>query len=902
MNRLRSVYKRSIALFRRDQRDADLAAELESHLEFHIEDNLRAGMPPEEARRQALIKLGGIDQTKESVRAQATPLWLDSLRQDTRFALRMLRKNPGFTMVAVLTLALGIGANTAIFSAVNAILIEPLPYAGSSRLVMIGAQRKVIGYQEEGSSFYVQSISPVEADAIRTQTSSFEQFALYEGGRVDRIRTRLMPDLVGSVLVSANFFPMLGVKPLLGRIILPADERGPGARVAVISYKLWQEDFGGDQNILTRTVLIGAEPYAIIGVMPRQFDYGFSGKGLWEPAAIENPRLLVDPTFKSFALLARLKKGASLKQANSQLATVSARLAAAYPKADKDILLAANGIKDTQVSPVRTALLILLAAVGFLLLLACVNISALLVARAWTRQREIAVRKALGATQSRIVRQLLSESLLLALMGGAVGLSLSIWGIRLLQVIAPPHTPRMDRVVVDGNVLWFTVAIAVLAAILFGIAPSIQASARRTGAKSMAGLGSAFSSGVTRERHALRSALIVAEVALAVVLVLGAGLMLTSFEKLVHVDTGLRTDHVLTAQVMFSDAVCGYKTPEKCRVASDQVLDRIRSIPGVQRVAASLGFALLGGNYVMSHLYVNGSPDDKLASVGESTGSMIGYHSVTPGYFEILGIRFLGGRNFNDGDSANSPRVAIVNQKFAGTFLTGDPMGQRIAFDKDKNGIPQWMEIVGEVADDRDFALKVGAAPLFYAPATQINFLGVDDFLVRTTENPMALAPAIEKQIWSVDKDAPIPTIQSLDRHISESVAQPRFQASLLACFGALGLLLAVVGIYGVMSYAVVQRTHEIGVRIALGARRSDVIGLIVGEGAKLAASGVILGLLASWGLTRFLRSLLFEITPTDPATFAGVSALLMLAALAACYIPARRAMRIDPVAAIRSE
>jgi len=904
MTKLRALLKRLISYSRRNHHDAELAAELESHLQFHIEDNLQTGMSPEEARRHALIKLGGLDQTKESVRNRRGLPWLDSLLQDTRFALRMLRKNPGFTAVAVLTLALGIGANTAIFSAVNGILIEPLPYAGSSRLVTIGAQRKVSGYELQGSSFYIQSISPVEAEEIRTKTSAFETLSIYTGGHVDRIRTSVMPDLVGNVSVSADFFPMLGVQPLLGRVILPADEQ-PGSRVAVISYRLWQEDFGGDQNILSRWMLIADERYRVIGVMPREFAFGLSGKGLWMPLALDDPglaKLVLDPTFKSFSLVGRLKKGIRIEQANSQLATISEHLAEKYPKADKNIRLVALSVKGQIISPIRSALLILLAAVGFVLLIACVNLSALLVARAWTRQTEIGVRKALGATQFRIVRQLLTESLLLASIGGTFGLLFAIWGLRFLQAIAPPRTPRLDRLTIDANVLWFVFGISLLAAILFGIAPAVQSAARSMGAALPGGMGSAFAPGTTRRMHLLRNALIISEVALALVLVLAAGLMVRSFERLVHVDTGLHTDHVLTMDVIFSDAVCSVKTPEKCLLAYTQVLDRLRSVSGVRQAATSLGFALLGGNYAMGHLYVDGSPDDQLPAHANVAGSSIAYHSITPGYFEIFGIRFLQGRNFDSGDLASSPRVAIVNQQFARLFLTGDPIGQRIAFTKDKIGNPEWMQIVGEVADDRDFALKVEPAPMFYTPSAQDMFVGTGNFLVRTEADPIALKAVLEKQIWSVDKDAPILEVRTMDQNISDSVAQPRFQSFLLAFFGLLALLLAMVGIYGVMSYAVAQRTHEIGVRMALGARQSDVMWLVVGEGARLAFAGVAFGLAASWALTRFLRSLLFEITPTDAPTFAGVSILLILVALLASYFPARRAMRVDPVTAIRCE
>ena len=895
MSRVREWMKRITGMFRKRRRDAELEEELAAHLEMLVEENMERGMTPEEARRAARIALGGGEQIKEAVRQQRGLPWLESLWQDMRFGLRMLRKNPSFTVVAILTLALGIGSNTAIFSVVNGILLETLPYAGSSRLLRIANEYKV-----RGMSMGLQGASLPEIADVRAQSTVFEQLSIYQENWGGTIRTDLMPDTSDISQVSADFFPMMGVKPLLGRPITAADEQRGGERVAVLNYRLWREDFGGDANVLTRTFLADGTPYRVIGVMPPEFDLGVA-KGFWKPL-MPGPKIASNRDARYYSIAARLKKGVTLKQAEAQLQTISARLAAEYPKTEKDLDLEAVSIKEQMITRVRAGLLILFGAVGFVLLIACVNVSALLVARAWTRQREMAIRRALGATRLRLVRQMLSESVLLAISGGALGLLFAASSIGVIRAIAPPYTPRIERVRLDSNVLWFTLGISLLAAVLFGIAPALQASARRMGHGIKEGLGGSFAAGAPRQRRLLRGSLVAAEVSLAVIVVLGAALMVRSFEKLMHVDTGIRTDHVLTMHVMFSHAVCGMKTSDACVGPYEDVLRRIQSLSGVQSAAISQGFALMGGSYVVDDLYVEGSPDNRMATKGATIGPYLSHHTITPSYFETVGIRLLQGRDFTNADTDTSDHVAIVNRKFASDFLTGNPLGQRIAVKKDKAGNPQWMQIVGVVSDDRDTSLKKDPEPLYYQPIRQVGYYGVGNFVIRASGNPLAIAPAVEKQVWAVDSNAPIEGIRTMDQNVANSAAEPRFQASLLASFGALGLLLAVAGIYGVMSYAVVQRTHEIGVRMALGASRSDVMRLVVGEGARLALIGVASGLAASWALTRSLRSLLFEVSPTDPVTFAAVAVLLMLVAIMACWIPARRAMRVDPMVALRHE
>ena len=927
MKRLRACFSRFAGLFQKRRRDREFAEELESHLQLHIEDNLRAGMTPREARRQALIKLGGIEQTKEIYRDRRGIPFLDTLFQDLRFALRMLRKSPGFTAVAILTLALGIGANTAIFSAVNGILLEPLLYAESSRLVT------------------VDLLSIPDIRSIQKHSTAFERTAIYRGEDT-LVSGGATAVEAPSSYVSDDFFSLLGVKPLLGRPILPEDTQSGHVLAAVLSYPLWMDEFGGDSRIVGRSVFVDRKPFTVIGVMPKGFNLGVSWlgtgntQGLWMPF-VYSPS---DPENlgRSSSFVARLKKGVTLSQAKAQLKAISIRLAAEYPKEHPKSLegygmIVTAGVNGRIDPRVQMGLLILLGAVGFVLLMACVNVTSLLVARAWTRQKELAIRRALGATRLRIVRQLLSESLLLATAGGALSLFFSLWGIRLLRAIAPPYTPRADHIRLDGNVLWFTMGLSLLASVLVGLVPALHASSRRMGGTLKGGLSGSFAGVATRRSHRLRSALVVLEVALAVIVVVGGALMARSFYRLTRVNTGVRADHVLTMRVQLPDLACNDKgrakakqlggkkasehtrkrhadstaeqstvTHECAALATKNVLDGIRSLPGVQRAALSESGPLEGGSVTTSFHYPGEGPGTGLFIEGRQGNQLVSGdiegRPVTPGLFAALGIRLLKGRDFGPGDLRGSPPVAIVSQSFAAKYIPGNPLGKRFSTSEDKNGHHEWMEIIGVVNDVRDHAVKefVSGRAVYYTPFWFAN--NQWEIIVRTSTNPMAMVPAMERVVRSVDKDAPITKIETVDQIIADSAAEPRFQTALLGAFGVLGLLLAIIGIYGVISYSVIQRTHEIGVRMALGAQPGDVLGIVIREGMLLAGAGVAIGIGGALALGRVLQSLLFEIKPTDPTTFIGVALLLTLVALFACYIPARRAMRVDPMVALRYE
>ncbi len=875
----------------------ELDQDIREHIAQETQDNIDRGMPPKEARYAALRKFGNVTRVKEETREVWSFVWLEQLLQDIRFGLRMLRKNPSFTAVAILTLAVGIGANTAIFSAVNGILIEHLPYADSSRLLTI--RREQLAY-------------PIYFDEVReiqSQCTAFERMALFRGS-FSLILGGAMPERRSVSSVSGDFFPMLGVQPLLGRPILPEDTQPGHPQVAVLSYRFWMDGFGGAPRIVGRDIVVEKDLYTVIGVMPKEFELGVDWlgereEGLWLPLAppTSDPR---KRGREGDEIIARVKKGVTLSEAKAQLRSLSARFAETFPKNTRGVELVAQSPKLFILPDLRTGLLILLGAVAFVLLIASLNVSALLVARAWARQKELAIRRSLGASRLRIVRQLLSESVLLALAGGALGSFFSVWGIRILRAIAPPGTPRMDRLHLDSNVLWFTLGISLLAAILFGLLPALQASSRGVGGVLKGGLGGSFAGAATRQRHSLRSALVITEVGLAVVLVIGGALMARSFDKLMNVNTGVRADHVLTMRVYLSDLSCNDKDwRAKCPLATKSILDGINSLPGVERAALSFSGPLQGGEIITSFNYPGKAPGIGLYVDGEqgnqlSSEEIIG-RPVTPGFFAALGIRILKGRDFVAADLTSGHRVAIVSEGFARKYLQGDPLGKRFSTHDDFKGRRVWMEVVGVVNDTHDRAVReTWDALTFYTPLPYGN--NQWEIIARTFGDPTSLAKAIEGVVWSVDKDAPITHIETLDEIVSNSAAQPRFQTVLLGSFGALALLLAIIGIYGMISYSVVQRTHEIGVRMALGAQAGDVLRLVVKQGIALALVGAVAGLGVALGVTRYLTSMLYDVHADDPLTMIAVAVVLTLVALAACYIPARRAMRVDPMVALRYE
>jgi predicted permease len=890
----------------------ELDAEIRAHIEMSVRERQERGESAEDARAAALREFGNVGLVKETTRDTWGYASIEQLWRDAHYGLRMMRRSPAFTAVAVLTLALGIGANTAIFSAVNGILLDPLPYPDSARLVRIERSQIAWGFSAE------------EVTDIRQQCTALERMAAYEGSSA-LVRGTDLADTRDVVFVSADYFPLLGVKPLLGRTIQAQDTQPGNDRVAVLSYRLWRNFFGDDPGILGRTISVGEQRYMVIGVMPRSFDLGRGAEsfaGLWAPISSTSPNSQVRRGTTN-AMIARLKKGVTAGELNAQLKTISARLATARPAFQNDggLDIITSSLKHQVFSDVKSALLILLGAVGFVLLLACVNVSALLLSRAWTRQREFAIRRALGATEFRLARQLLCESFLLSAAGGSLGLLFSLWGIRVIHLIAPPGTPRLDHVILDRRVLFFTAGVSILSAILFGLAPALQAATRRVGRALTSEFGSSFARVVSRQRHWLRTTLIISEVALALILATGGALMGRSFYKLMELDSGTQADHVLTMSVKLSDSACEKGHDTNCALTLRSILDDSRALPGVQQTAASLSSRIFNdgatvegirypGESLGLGLYIEGEPKNRILSGG------IRERTVTAGFFSALGMRVLRGRDFELSDlrpntplktaregyycTPGDPRVAIVSESFARTYVPGDPIGKRFSTCMDKNGASLWTEIIGVVNDVRDHSLKKYAPTLaYYVPFSSGNSWLL---VARTSSDPMAIAPSLERALQSVDKDSSITNVQTVAQIVADSAAEPRFDATLLGFFGALGLIIAMIGIYGAISYATAQRTHEIGVRMALGARRGDILRLIVGQGAMLAIIGILIGLAGAIGLTRFLRGMLFQVAPTDPATFIGVAILFVFTALLASYIPARRAMRVDPMVALRYE
>jgi predicted permease len=879
---LRILLLRLRGMFDKSSVEKELGAELQAHLDLLIEEHIRKGMSPAEARHAARREFGGLEQSKQSYRDQRGFPFVDALLQDLRFALRMLAKSPGFACAAVLTLALGIGANTVIFSAVNGILLQPLPYANASKLVNIRGFRR---FSEVEAS---TTFSASTWKKIREQSPVIEQMGLYISKSL-ALTGLQAPEQLQVAFVSGGFFSTLGVTPILGRPILDADTEPGNTDVAVVSYTLWREILGSDPGVLNRSITLNGKRYRVVGVMPRGFEFGSDKRGLWLPFAPEPGKEAIGEA------VARLRTGVTIEQANAQLKLVGAALSA-QTKTNISWELVAIGAKQDLVGNVRQSLLILLAAVGFVLLIACVNVSGLLLARSWTRQREVAIRTALGATRFRIVRQFLAESILLALAGGFLGLLLSVWGVRGLRLIAPAETPRLEELKLDPAVLCFTLGISILAGLAFGLAPALQISKEGPG-DALKGSASGSSVSSVKKTHRLRSVLVIAEIALAVILVIGASLMARSLFKMSTVDLGFRTDHILTMKVNFSKAVCDEEKEEGCAQTASAVVHGLHGVSGVQSASAVSSLPVDEVSFVMS-FEAEGQPGE----IGLEQGVYISDRVVSPDYFQTMGLRLLAGRGLDGNDREGAPHVAVVNEVLAKRFFAGSPLGRRIALPNSGNKPKNWLLIVGEVSNSNDSQLDHKPIPEFYTPLAQSRNLPSPSFVVRTATDPMVMAAAARQQVWAIDKSAPITDLRTMDQVVADTVAEPRFQTLLLSAFGILGFVMAMFGIYGVISYAVGQRTHEIGIRMALGARPQEVLWMVIGEGMLLTGLGVLAGLGGSLALTKFLNSLLYETKPTDSATFLCVAIALTLMALFACYVPARRATRVDPLVALRYE
>jgi predicted permease len=885
MIRLRIFIHRLRALFFKKRQERELEEEIGCHLEMQIEDNLRLGMSPDEARYEALRKFGGVEQIKEVYRDRRSLPMVESTLQDLQHASRMFVKSPVFTAIVVLTLALGIGANTAIFSVVNAVLLRPLPYIEPERLVMVNA---VMKGEDEKERF----VSYPDFFDWREQNQSFEEMASFRSAGftltgVDE------PERVEGARVSANFFTLLRIQPILGRAFLAEEEKPSSAHVVIVSYSFWQQRLGGDRSATGRTLTLNGTHFTVIGVLPPNFSFPLqvSKSELWATIAWEGQNLESRGSRTNF-VVGRLKPGVPLVQAQTDMQTIASRLESQYADSNANRTVRLIGLHEKLVGNIKESLWVLFGAVGFVLLIACANVANLLLARATARQKELAIRSALGASRWRVMRQLLTESVLLAMAGGTAGLLFALCGVELLSALAPEDLLHVSAIKVDGRALFFTLLVSLLTGIFFGLAPALKAS--------RIDLNEALKDGsynVTAgiERHRLRGLLVVSEMALALILLVGAGLLIKSFIRLQQVDPGFRPENVLTMRLNLTRAKYG---EGQQRIAFFQeAFERIEALPGVES-AALITPAPFTGDNVSSNFAIKGQP---LPHDKEQQANVRG---ITPKYFRVLGIPLIKGREFTEQDRKGGIGVAIINEALAGRYFPQEnPLGQRITgvgVNVDDDEPTEW-EIVGVVGNVHHFSLDTESAPELYLPHQQQTW-NWGHIVVRTNRDPMALAGVIRRQILSIDKDQPVAKIQPLEQMISQSVAQPRFYMALLTIFAAVGLALAMVGIYGVIAFSVIQRTHEIGIRMALGAQSLDVLKIIVGQAMILTFIGVAIGLVGAFVLTRLISSLLFGISPTDPATFGAISVLLTSVALLASSIPALKATKVSPIIALRND
>jgi putative ABC transport system permease protein len=793
----------------------------------------------------------------------------------------MLLKKPGFTLIAVLTLGLGIGANTAIFSVVNAVLLRPLPFPEGERLTQIFLNNPETASGRGG-------YGNADFQALRERNQSFEKIAAVSSGNRFSLTGSGAPEQVIGASVTAEFFDMLGVRPQRGRTFQAGEDKPGSPRTVVVSHGFWEKYLSSNPNAVGQTVTLNNESFTVIGVMAPDFHFtAFGPAELWTALQLNPPRGR-PPYF--LRVIGRLKPGVSAEQAQAEVSAIANQTQQQYPNSTPKVARA-ESFKRAIIGDTQLSLSVLLGAVFFVLLIASVNVANLLLARATEREREMAVRTALGAGRLRLIRQALTESALLALVGATLGWLLGHWGVDLIVALSPENLPRFDEISLDGRVLGFTLLMTCFSGLVFGLAPALQSSQVDLNTTLKDG-GRSGAEGFRRNR--LRRLFIVSEFALALLLLVGAGLMIRSFLRLQRVNPGFTPDRVLTAQIVLPQS--SYREAARVGAFQRQLLQRVQALPGVQ--AASVSMSLPPNLLMMRNPFaVEGQPP----SPGQSQPTAE-HLLVSPDYFRALGIQQLAGRAFTDADDANAPQVIIINEALARQYFPNqDPVGRRLQFG-DYNPAGQWAPIVGVVADVKYSGLHEAIQPALYT-AFQQNLWWRSMYLaVRAGGDPLSLANAVRNEVWALDRDLPVSQIKTMDQLMSEAVGEPRAYTLLLGILGAVALLLAAVGIYGVMAYAVTQRTHEIGVRMALGAQSGAVLRLVVGAGMKLALLGTAIGLLAAFALTRLMSKLLFGVRPTDPITFALIALLLMGVALLACYLPARRATKIDPMIALRSQ
>jgi putative ABC transport system permease protein len=877
MGMLKSLGNGIRALFRKQEAEQELDDELRDYLESAAEQNMRAGMSREEALRKARLEMGSMEGLKEDVREAGCESTLESFFQDVRFGARMLRKNPSFTCVAVVALALGIGANTAMFSVIEAVLLRPLPYSNAGEIV------RVASTWDRNGTVTSYTASPPDFFDWRDQNRSFSsmfgfnttEFALTGLGEAKRVR---------AVMATAEMFRTLQAEPLLGRGFVAEENRKGANHVVVLSHSLWQSAFGGAPEALGKTIQLDSEPYTVIGVMPANFLFPLTGSDALVPLGWDD-KVMSQRGAHYLSVLGRLKSGVTVAQANADLSAIMAQLRKLYPDKDEKWGVRAELWSAALVSEIRPALLVLLGAVGLVTLIACANISNLLLARATVRHRELAMRRTLGAGRARLVRQMLTEGLLLALLAGSASLLLAHWALLAIVRFGPADIPRLASVSLNGAVLPFTMCVSVACAMLFAAIPALRLSALDT-----AGVVRASTS-PGRDAGRWRAALLIGEVALSMMLLAGAGLLLRSFVQLTSQNPGFDSSNVLTMSVSVPDA--HYKNSAAMQSYWDETLTRLGRLPGLEAVGAVTPLPLSGDSFSSSFEIAG-------RSVAEKDEPSAELRVASADYFSAMSIPLRRGRAFTDADRLGAARVALISETAARMFFPeGDALGQKVKFGARGGYEKNEGEIVGIVGDVRHFGVDAPAPPTFYLPLAQSG-MDAATIVIRTHGTPSALTQAARKMAQDLDRDALVGEPLLMDTLVSASLGQRRFYMMLLGGFAGLALVLAAVGLYGVISYSVAQRTQEVGIRVALGASGGQVVSMVMRQGLKLAGLGLAIGLALSLMLKSVLKGLLVGVSVSDPLTLAITAAVLLVVTLLATYVPARRAARVDPLVALR--
>jgi predicted permease len=887
LSKLKSALR---ALLRKPQAERELDEELRHHLERQTEQNIRLGMNPEEARRAALKSFGGVELAKDRSRDARGVKWIEDLWQDLRYGVRMLAKTPGFTLVAVLTLTLGIGANTAIFSVVYGVLLKPLPYPDPDRIVTVA-----LLFPERN----IELLRARDYLDWRAQSQRFAQLACYDTIEINLTGSGEAERLILG-RVSTNFFPTLDISPLLGRGFLPGEDQPGGQRVMLLGQQLWQRRFSSDPNIVGKTLVLDGNGYLVVGVMASGINLP-GGMGFfetdyqpnidaWVPLVLnagDNHRREFFPV----NVIGRLKPGITLEQAHADLDVITERIKQAYPDMYRSAQVKVSRLSEHLVGNARLALLILSSAVFFVLMIASVNVASLLLVRAMARRKELSVRAALGAGRARLIRQLLTETTILSFLGGMLGLLLAWGGVRWLVALEPDWIPRVKELCINRTVLGFTLLISISTGVIAGLLPALVASRIDLNEALKEGLGTKVST--VRGWWRASPTLIVVELALSLILLIGAGLMIKSFLRLLDVEKGFQPENVLTMRVRLSDSKYPNGSPQRityCR----ELVEHLQAQAGVQS-AAFTSWLPLTGLSGRAELKIEGRPPWESGRV-----PIVEISTVSYDYFRTLGMKLRAGRVFNEADRADAPRVVIINETLAKRYFTGeDPLGKRLdSFDLKS----PWAVIVGVVADVKHLGPDKEVRPELYFPDSQTGLDPEPVLAVRTTVEPARMAAALRREVTQFDPDQPLYEVMTMEQRLANSLALRRNSMLLFGVFAAIALIIAAIGTYGVISYSVSQRTHEIGIRMALGAERLDVLKLVFKQGLKLISAGITIGLIASLALTRLMKNLLFEVNAIDPLTFVIVALMLGIVALLACLVPARRATKVDPIMALRNE